>query len=184
MTSWSSSRAASTTQHEGRPRRVAARLAEQPELFDRIFYKVDLRHLRNRALLLAPLEQIKTIQRDYLDDMQPLLDFGPLSWHGLGLTSIVHGSPHAHRRTQARSAAVGLPTSASSANWSVSAARRTGALRDPSALRQPLGQPDSARTDQQENLLAEPQYFFSGDGEAGVSARPAGQGRRLVHRRA
>src|SRR5262245_46094485 len=69
--------------------RVAGRLAQHPDLFDRLFYKVDLRSLRNRALLLAPYEQIQTIQRDYLADMKPLLEFGPVSWHALGLHPLV-----------------------------------------------------------------------------------------------
>src|SRR5262245_3521611 len=45
---------------------VALRLGERPELFDRVFYKVDLRHLRNRALMLAPFDQLRTIHDDHL----------------------------------------------------------------------------------------------------------------------
>src|SRR5262245_9202004 len=40
---------------------VARRLAAQPHHFDRLFYKVDLAHLRDRALLLAPYDQVRTI---------------------------------------------------------------------------------------------------------------------------
>src|SRR5262245_53664031 len=40
---------------------VARLLAAQPGHFDRLFYKVDLAHLRDRALLLAPYDQVRTI---------------------------------------------------------------------------------------------------------------------------
>src|SRR5262249_59279450 len=35
---------------------LAAKVQEHPDLFDRLFFKVDLRHLRNRALLFLPSE--------------------------------------------------------------------------------------------------------------------------------
>jgi hypothetical protein len=41
---------------------VAARLATRPDLFDRVFYQVDLRSLQNRALLylnVSELEQLR-----------------------------------------------------------------------------------------------------------------------------
>src|SRR5262249_58665641 len=71
------------------PEAAAARLRQHPDLFDRLFYKVDLRSLRNRALMLAPYEQIEAIHRDYLADMKRLLDFGPVSWHALGLHPMI-----------------------------------------------------------------------------------------------
>ena len=37
---------------------VADRVRRQPDLFDRLFYKVDLRALHNRALLFLPPEEI------------------------------------------------------------------------------------------------------------------------------
>jgi hopanoid biosynthesis associated RND transporter like protein HpnN len=139
---------------------IAARLGEQPELFDRIFYKVDLRPLHGRALLLAPLAQVKTIQQDYLGDMQRLLDFGPLSWHTLGLHSIVQ---------EAQSRLEGLRPDHPSAS-------------DERFLKQLVGIASAAKASlrgeryaapwgsllgegQQKDFLAEPQYFFSGDGE-------------------
>src|SRR5579859_2012274 len=87
---------------------IAGRLGEQPELFDRIFYKADLRHLRNRALMLAPLEQVRTIHGDYLADMKRLLDLGPISWYGLGLNSILDEA-----RTRVAEIQPGKPLSAS-----------------------------------------------------------------------
>jgi len=41
---------------------LAQEIEKQPELFDRLFYKADLRGLRNRALLFLPTEQIRMIQ--------------------------------------------------------------------------------------------------------------------------
>src|SRR5262249_13770442 len=93
---------------------LAAEVRSRPELFDRLFYKVDLRPLRNRALLYLSTQEIETIRRN-LKDMGPLLDPGaelralekrlgglpllrlatregeaPLSWQYLGLLSLLH----------------------------------------------------------------------------------------------
>src|SRR5262249_28626632 len=43
---------------------LAGALQAQPQFFDRLFYKVDLRHLRNRALLFLPTKQIEEIRRN------------------------------------------------------------------------------------------------------------------------
>src|ERR1700722_18063873 len=51
---------------------IAARVNDKPQLFDRLFYKVDLRTLRNRALLLLPTADIRSIQHN-LEGMGPLL---------------------------------------------------------------------------------------------------------------
>src|SRR4051794_36441508 len=69
---------------------LANRISRRPEHFDRLFYKVDLGHLRDRALLLAPLEQVQAIHRDYLGDMRRLLALGPAAWHFLGLHNMLH----------------------------------------------------------------------------------------------
>src|SRR5207244_8136395 len=52
---------------------LAGQIAHRPELYDRLFYKVDLRSLRNRALLFLPADQIRLIQ-DNLHDLQLLLE--------------------------------------------------------------------------------------------------------------
>src|SRR5207244_247635 len=41
---------------------LATQVAAKPEHFDRVQYKVDLRPLRNRALLYLPTDQLRTIQ--------------------------------------------------------------------------------------------------------------------------
>src|SRR5262249_10665813 len=52
---------------------LAGDIRQQPTLFDRLFYKADLRCLRNRALLFLPTEQIRQIQ-DQLQGMALLLE--------------------------------------------------------------------------------------------------------------
>ena len=56
---------------------IAERLRQHPELFDRLFYKVDLASLRNRALLFLSADQIRLIQEN-LQDLKLLLDPFPL----------------------------------------------------------------------------------------------------------
>src|SRR5262245_58747776 len=43
---------------------LAGRVRQQPERFDRLFYRVDLRGLHNRALLFLPPEQIEEIRNN------------------------------------------------------------------------------------------------------------------------
>ncbi len=142
---------------------IAGRLGQQPDLFDRIFYKADLRHLHNRALMLAPMEQVKTIQSDYLADMKRLLDFGPISWLGLGLNSILDEA-----RTRIAEIQPNQPLSPSDERFLAQlvgiarSARQALAERD--RYVSPWGSMMGAKS-QQEDILAEPHYFLSGDGE-------------------
>src|SRR5207237_9427615 len=61
----------------------------KPKLFDRLFYKVDLQPLRDRALLYLPTEQIQQIQNN-IKSMSLLLDLGPISWQSLTLYILLH----------------------------------------------------------------------------------------------
>lgn len=168
--------------------KVADRLAAKSELFDRVFYKVDLRPLRNRALLFLPADEIRAILRN-LADMKLLLEFGPLSWRGLSLQSLL-------REGQLRLDAVqsGRPLSAGDRQFFtqlLTVSRSAAALvRNPSEYRNPWsslnpksGQQVGDRHPQAEDsiaqqpdqaeMLARPQYFFSGDGNlAFLLARP------------
>lgn len=141
---------------------LAARLGERPELFDRLFYRVDLRPLANRALMLAPYEQLQTIQHDYLGDMKRLLDFGPFSWHALGLQSMVQ---EARQRLQPRRP--GEPLSPSDERLLTQLVRVTAIARatldDPAGYRNPWNNLTGEQS-QQAAMLTEPQYFFSADG--------------------
>ena len=50
---------------------LAAQIALEPKYFDRLFYKCDLRGLRNRALLFLPAEQIVEGGREH-EPVRPL----------------------------------------------------------------------------------------------------------------
>jgi len=68
---------------------LAAEVRRKPELFDRLFYKVDLQPLRHRALLYLPAEQIQQIHNN-IKSMSLLLELGPTSWQSLTLYSLLH----------------------------------------------------------------------------------------------
>jgi hopanoid biosynthesis associated RND transporter like protein HpnN len=142
---------------------IAGQLGGQPELFDRIFYKADLRHLRNRALMLAPMEQLLTIHGEYLGDMKRLLDFGPIAWRGLGINSIFDEA-----RTRVTEIQPGQTLSPSDERFlaqlvGIARSART-ALTERDRYVSPWGSLLGANS-QQKDILAEPHYFFSGDGE-------------------
>ena len=85
---------------------VAAKIAERPDLFDRVFYKVDLRPLRDRALLHVPLDQIEAI-RARLGRMEPLLGpTSPLGWRMLSVQSLLSSAEGALTARAAGRAAV------------------------------------------------------------------------------
>src|SRR5262245_12091062 len=140
---------------------VAAKLAERQECFDRLFFKADLRGLHDRALLLAPASQIEKIQAN-LQSMKLLLELGPVGWRELNLLSLLHEA-----RMRVLCAPESKPFSEADEQFltQLLAILRsaTATLDDPAAYRNPWGSlmgPPSEQKDQ----LAEPQYFFSGDG--------------------
>lgn len=140
---------------------LAARVQEQPDHFDRLFYKVDLGSIRNRALLFLPAEQIAEI-RDNLKSMSLLLDFGPLAWRSLNLTQLVHeATDRLHKLS------LFDPPSPSDKQFftQLISISSTAAefLQDPTRYRNPWNSLMAAPP-QQSDLLNEPQYFFSGDG--------------------
>lgn len=151
---------------------VATQLDRQPELFDRLFYKVDLRPLSNRALMLAPFDQLQRIHRDYLGDMKRLLEFGPFSWHALGLHSMIQ---EAQQRLAPRKP--GEPLSASDVRFLSPLVEigRVGraCLADPNGYTSPWNSLAGDGASPQASMLAEPHYFFSGDGVlAFLTTRP------------
>jgi hopanoid biosynthesis associated RND transporter like protein HpnN len=155
---------------------LAERIRTRPDLFDRLFYKVDLRYLRDRALLFLSVEEIRHIQED-LGRMRPLLE-APLAWHLFGVRSMV-GETNARLKHL-------HPGQALSANdipllEQLLAATRSAraALADPKAyhspwsgiVKPPANQPSGVSP---QDLLARPQYFMSDDGKlAFLLVRPA-----------
>jgi hopanoid biosynthesis associated RND transporter like protein HpnN len=168
---------------------LAAKVRLRPELFDRLFYKVDLRSLHNRALLFLPTAEIDKIRQN-LSGMGPLLDpvtvppslgdlvpasvaktVGPLAWQMLTVTSLLDEGA---RRAAAMKA--GAPLSAADEQFftQLLAITRSASdtVSDPAAYRNPWSSLISRPPDQKD-LLAEPQYFFSGDnGLAFLLLRP------------
>ncbi len=142
---------------------IARRINDNPDLFDRLFYKVDLRSLKNRALMLAPLEQVQAIQREYLSDMKRLLDFGPLSWHALGLHPMLQEA-----RQRLSSADPTKPLSAADERFfrQLTTIARVAheTVRNPTNYSSPWGGPPGEQSPRQK-MLEEPQYLFTGDGQ-------------------
>ncbi|MCS6851152.1 MAG: MMPL family transporter [Gemmataceae bacterium] len=143
---------------------IAAAVRQHPERLDRLFYKVDLRELRNRALLYLPTDQIQSIQAN-LKSMGLLLEFGPVSWRTLSLMSLLREARH-----RAGAIVPGRPLSAGDDQFFtqlVSISRSAAAtVADPAAYRNPWGSlmPRPPEQKEEKDMLAEPQYFFSGDG--------------------
>jgi hopanoid biosynthesis associated RND transporter like protein HpnN len=140
---------------------IAAEVRRQPALFDRLFYSVDLRVLQDRALLYLPTEQIQQIQGN-LRSMSLLLELGPISWQSLNLFSLLHEA-----RDRAGKLLPGKPLRAADEQFlaQLLALSQCAAatVTDPAQYRNPWQSLMPAAPEQQ-NLLAEPQYFFSGDG--------------------
>ncbi|HEY7326746.1 MAG TPA: MMPL family transporter [Gemmataceae bacterium] len=137
---------------------LAQRVQDRPDLFDRLFYKVDLRSLRNRALLFLSTEEIQAI-RHHLEDMGQLLKHGWISWKLLTLSSLLQ---EAVQRTAKMRAAIPLTTSDEVFFTQLRNITRNAkeVLVDPTKYKTPWGSL-LARPPEQKDLLAEPQYFFS-----------------------
>ncbi|MFO0929474.1 MAG: MMPL family transporter [Gemmataceae bacterium] len=142
---------------------VAVKIGAQPELFDRLFYKVDLRPFGNRALMLAPFDQLQTIHRDFLGDMRRLLEFGPFSWHALGLHSMIQ---EAQQRLDGKKPGDALTASDGRFFTQLVEIGRVGraCLADPNGYTSPWNSLADDGSSQLASMLTEPQYFFSGDG--------------------
>jgi hopanoid biosynthesis associated RND transporter like protein HpnN len=148
---------------------LAAGAQQHPDLFDRLFYKVDLRHLHNRALLYLPAEEIRQI-RDNLQCMRLLLQpppiigtFDPLlAWRELTVVSLLREA-----RLRADRLEPGKPLSPADDQFFTQlrsiCQSATAALDDPDHYRNPWSSLIPQHSGQKD-LLAEPQYFFSGDG--------------------
>ena len=151
---------------------TADRVRRQPDLFDRLFYKADLHSLHDRALLMLPKEEIEKIKHNLDGDMSALLTNGdPKSivyqmfpslypWRRLTLLSLLIKGKNSLPDDR--------PLDADEVQFYTelrAVARAAGAyLDDPSQYRNPWGSLMSTRPAGQEDLLAEPQYFFSGSG--------------------
>jgi hopanoid biosynthesis associated RND transporter like protein HpnN len=145
---------------------LARRVRAKPEEFDRLFYKVDLRPLRNRALLFLSTEQIQRIQ-DSVRRMEPLLKV-PLAWELFTLRSLMGEATErlSHFRP-------GDPLSPGDEEFLIqlAAISRSAAalLRDPTDYHNPWASLAPQGSPEQSDQLDKPQYFFSGAGPDGRS---------------
>ena len=143
---------------------ISERIKARPDLFDRVFHRVDLRAIHNRALLFLSKEELEEI-RARVNRMQPLL--GPLasiSWKFLSLETLLGQACAAQEQLAAgrelapsdHDLLAQLPPIIDSA---------TATFRDPAAYRNPwaLAGPRTADRDDEHQLTA-PQYFFTPDG--------------------
>lgn len=142
---------------------LAGEVRSRPRQFERLFYKVDLRHLRDRALLFLPAEQIRSIQ-DNLHRMGMLL-YGPtasLAWQNVTIRSLL-----AEARVRAGKIDPSAPLAAADEQFLtqlLAVVRSASAfLTDATYYKNPWGSLLPCQP-QQSDLLAAPQYFFSGDG--------------------
>src|SRR5262249_32363900 len=140
---------------------IADKLGRQPELFDRIFYKADLRSLHNRALMLLPKGEIAKIQ-DSLQSMRMLLDLGTVGWRSLTLWSLYR---EANTRLVGATPGQALKEADLQFLGQLHAITHSAALtlEDPAKYHNPWTRLMNQRPEQKD-LLQEPQYFFSGDG--------------------
>jgi hopanoid biosynthesis associated RND transporter like protein HpnN len=143
---------------------VARQVAGRPDLFDRLFYKVDLTALQDRALLYLPADQLQAV-RENLDRMGPLLSapIGPLAWRSLTMVNLLR---------QARERAGRIDPAATLApadeqfltQLLATVTSANAALADPAAYRNPWSSLLPAAPGQGTELLRRPQYFTSADG--------------------
>ena len=149
---------------------LAAEIGKRPEALERLFYKVDLRPLNSRALLFLGTEQIRDIH-NHVRGMSLLLEppvLGTLDpWFGWRSLSVQQLLREGERRlavwksdesnTDAENFFRQLDSISRGASDFLESAER---YRNPWQSTMPVEQGPS-----QQDQLAKPQYFFSGDGK-------------------
>jgi hopanoid biosynthesis associated RND transporter like protein HpnN len=153
---------------------LAGRLQEEPQFFDRVFHKVDLRPLANRALLFLTEEELRAIDAR-LDGLGPLLGpAAPVAWRALTVRALLQRGRAALAKQQR-----GEPLAPADrdvlARLAAVARSLAGSLRDPEKYESAWDTftPASAGAGPRDALDA-PHYFFSADGKlAFLTARPA-----------
>ncbi|MCI0637676.1 MAG: MMPL family transporter, partial [Gemmataceae bacterium] len=140
---------------------LAAKIEQHPQAFDRLFYKVDLRALRNRALLFLPTEQVRAIEAQ-LKPMSSLLDapvlggIDPLfAWKSLTLSQLLNEGRRRLANGDGQPFLRQLDAVCSMASR---------VLDRPADYGNPWRSilPESS---QKQDHLSEPQYFFGDDGK-------------------
>ncbi|MBX9623862.1 MAG: MMPL family transporter, partial [Gemmataceae bacterium] len=143
---------------------VAERVKARPDLFDRVFHRVDLRGLHGRALLFLPPDQLEAV-RGRVERMAPLLGpLAPLAWLRLNAESLLGQAAATLRGAERSDADADLLAQLPAVLRSAAAT-----LGDPAAYRNPWALAGPRTADREaERQLAEPQYFFTPDGSLGM----------------
>jgi hypothetical protein len=155
-------------QGEDKPRMKAAldalaeRIRQHPDMFDRLFYKVDLRSLRNRALLYLPQNEIAKIQKN-LDSMRLLLDLGEVGWYWFTVERLVEEAVARTRKLEPEEALSEGDRQFLSQLASIGGSA-SSMLADRDDYKNPWRSILSSPPEHQD-LMSEPQYFFSEDGQ-------------------
>jgi len=138
---------------------LALKLAQQPESFDRIFFKIDLQNLQNRSLLFLEPKEITTIV-GHLSNMAPLLEF-PFAWN-LFTTKSLTCETHARiKQIEARGTVNDADTAYLSQFQGIIKAA-TGYLNSKESYQSPwVGLLPKSQHDAA--MLAKPNYLFSED---------------------
>jgi hopanoid biosynthesis associated RND transporter like protein HpnN len=156
---------------------LAGAIEQRPELFDRLFYKADLRGLRNRALMFLPAEQIRQIQ-DHLQGMALLLRPPVLSgldplfgWKSLTLQQLLD---EGRRKAQVwRDGESNAEAESFFRQLAVICRAAGDTLHRSEDYRSPWRSILPEQPGMQTDMLAEPQYFFTSDGRlASLLVRP------------
>ncbi len=155
---------------------LAGQVRQEPGLFDRLFYSVDLRPLKNRALLFLPNDQIRLIH-NHIREMEPLLDL-PLigrwdklfTWKKMSVTDLLHEA-----KRLVASAKIDKDSDSNQVLRQFTAIYRQAGeyVHDPASYQSPWISILPPAPKDQERMMDEVQYFFSDDGKiATLLARP------------
>ncbi|HUR55007.1 MAG TPA: MMPL family transporter, partial [Gemmataceae bacterium] len=143
---------------------VAERVKQRPDLFDRVFHRVDLRALHDRALLFLSKEEVEAVRRR-VEGMDPLLgSFGPLAWQVLSAQSLLTKGVVA---LEVASSGRELSEADRDLIAQLPAVIRSAAdtIRDPKGYFNPWAVAGPATADHAaEAQLTDPQYLFTPDG--------------------
>ncbi len=160
---------------------LAEQVTKQPEHFDRLFYKLDLRSLGNRQMLCLPSEpgsphanelgSIRQVQ-DYVGELVPLLALGGVDYRYWKLLSMQHYMDEAKKRVSKIKMIGGdAADNRFLVQWAAICQGAGKYLDDPSSYRNPWISPLPRHKN--EEMFEKPSYFFSGDGTlATLMVRP------------
>jgi uncharacterized protein len=153
--------------------RLGAQLRQEPTYFDHVFTHVDLRPLRNRALLFLTEAELRELN-GRLQQMGPLLGpVAPLAWQGMTVDSLTARARSVLAKS-GRGEKFDDEERAFLDQYQAIVAAAEQWLRDRPAYASPWKSFVASRSGQDDSMLEQPHWFFSDDGKlAFLLARPA-----------